>query len=72
MWGPKQEKMQKPRVLRFQHAGVIRKSVVYETGCRHAAVQRGKQDQNIYSSVEYAQYGVMLNVMLWNVKCNVE
>ena len=35
----------------FQHAGVTEKmSVVYETECRHAAVQRGKQDQNIYST----------------------
>ena len=32
-------------LLDFQHAGV-RKSVVYEMECRHAAVQRGKQDQN--------------------------
>ena len=34
-------------LLDFQHAGVTeKKSVVYETECRHAAVQRGKQDQN--------------------------
>ena len=34
-------------LLDFQHAGVrSRKSVVYETECRHVAVQRGKQDQN--------------------------
>ena len=27
-------------------SGCQKKSVVYETGCRYAAVQRGKQDQN--------------------------
>ncbi len=32
-------------LLDFQHAGV-KKSVVYEMECRHAAVQRGKEDQN--------------------------
>ena len=33
-------------LLDFQHACVRKKSVVYETECRHVAVQRGKQDQN--------------------------
>ena len=33
-------------LLDFQHADARKKSVVYETECRHAAVQRGKQDQN--------------------------
>ena len=33
-------------LLDFQHAGCQKKSVVYGTECRHAAVQRGKQDQN--------------------------
>ena len=59
MWGPKQEKVRKPAresgkamslaliLLDFQHAGVRRSlNVVHETKCRHAAVQRGKQDQN--------------------------
>ena len=32
-------------LLDFQHVGV-EKSVVYETECRHVAVQKGKQDQN--------------------------
>ena len=30
----------------FQHGGCQKKSVVYETECRHVAVQRGKEDQN--------------------------
>ena len=33
-------------LLDFQHVGCQKKSVVYETECRHAAVQRGKQEQN--------------------------
>ena len=37
-------------LLDFQHCGCQKKSVVYETECRHAAVQRGKQDQNHYST----------------------
>ena len=35
-------------VLDFQHAGQ-KKSIVYEMECRHAAVQRGKQDQIFYN-----------------------
>ena len=31
-------------LLDFQHAGCQKKSVVYETECRHVAVQRDKQD----------------------------
>ena len=31
----------------FSACGCQRKSVVYETECRHVAVQRGKQDQNL-------------------------
>ena len=30
----------------FPACGCQKKSVVYETECRHAEVQRGKQDQN--------------------------
>ena len=30
----------------FPTCGCQKKSVVYEMECRHAAVQRGKQDQN--------------------------
>ena len=30
----------------FPACGYQKKSLVYETECRHAAVQRGKQDQN--------------------------
>ena len=33
-------------VVGFPACGCQKKSVVYETECRHAAVQRGKQDQN--------------------------
>ena len=51
MWGPKQEKVRKPWVLRlycwiFSMRVSEKKSVVYETECRHVAIQRGKQDQN--------------------------
>ena len=51
MWGPKQEGAKAMSLvfvlLDFQHAGVMtKKSVVYETECRHAAVQRGKQNKN--------------------------
>ena len=50
MWCPKQEKVQKLCVLRcvvrFSACGCQKKSVVYETECRHVAVQRDKQDQN--------------------------
>ena len=34
-------------IVGFPAFGCQKKSVVYETECRHAAVQRGKQD-NIY------------------------
>ena len=37
-------------LLDFQHADARKKSVMYETECRHAAVQRGKQDQNHLST----------------------
>ena len=30
----------------FLACGCQKKSVVYETECRHVAVQKGKQDQN--------------------------
>ena len=46
MWGPKQEKLRKPRVLHLycwifgMHCQ--KKGVVYATQWRHAAVQRGK------------------------------
>ena len=30
----------------FLACGCQKKSIVYETECRHVAVQRGKQDQN--------------------------
>ena len=30
----------------FSACGCRRKSLVYETECRHVAVQKGKQDQN--------------------------
>ena len=30
----------------FSACGYQKKGVVYETECRHVAVQRGKQDQN--------------------------
>ena len=33
-------------IVGFPACGCQKKSVVYETECRHAAVQRGKQDQN--------------------------
>ena len=57
MWGPKQEKVRKPlmslafhfSIFGFPACGCQKMSVVYETECRHAAVQRGKQDQIIYS-----------------------
>ena len=45
MWGPMQEKVRKPCVciVGFPACG-CQKNVVHETECRHAAVQRGKQD----------------------------
>ena len=50
MWGPKQEKVGKPRVsvciVGLSAYGYQKKSVVYETECRRVAGQRGKQDQN--------------------------
>ena len=33
-------------VVGFSTCGCQKKSVVYETECRHVAGQRGKQDQN--------------------------
>ena len=33
-------------LLDFQHPGVRRRACMYETECRHVAVQRDKQDQN--------------------------
>ena len=33
-------------IVGFPACGCQKKSVVYEIECRHAAVQRGKQDQN--------------------------
>ena len=33
-------------IVEFPACGCQKKSVVYEMECRHAAVQRGKQDQN--------------------------
>ena len=33
-------------LLDFAACGRQKKSVVYETECRHVAVQKGKQDQN--------------------------
>ena len=33
-------------IVGFPACGCQKKNVVYETECRHAAVQRGKQDQN--------------------------
>ena len=50
MLGPKQEKVESHEscvcIVGFPACGCRKKSVVYETECRHAAVQRGKQDQN--------------------------
>ena len=51
MWSPKEDKVQKPRALplycwNFSYTMCQKKSVVYETECRHVAVERGKQDQN--------------------------
>ena len=34
----------------FEHAGVRIVSEVYETECRHVAIQRGECDQNCYST----------------------
>ena len=51
MWGPKQEKVRKPRLLRL-YCWIAslqvskQERIVYEMECRHVAVQRGKQDQN--------------------------
>ncbi len=49
MWG--ESLLRKPEscvcIVGFPACGCQKKSVVYETECRHAAVQRGKQD-NIY------------------------
>ena len=33
-------------IVGFSACGCQKKSIVYEMECRHAAVQRGKQDQN--------------------------
>ena len=55
MWGPKQEKARKPRLLRlycwiFSICGCQKKSVVYETECRHVAVQKVSRTRTIYST----------------------
>ena len=50
MWGSKQVKVRSHEscvcIVGFPACGCQKKSVVYEMECRHAAVQRGKQDQN--------------------------
>ena len=53
VWGPKQEKMRNHEsrvcIVRFSAYGCQKKSVVYETECRHVAVQRGNRIRTIYS-----------------------
>ena len=50
MWGPKQEKVRSHEscvcVVGLSACGCQKKSVVYETGRKHVAVQRSKRDQN--------------------------
>ena len=52
--------MRKPEscvcIVGFPACGCQKKSVVYETECRHAAVQRGKQD-NIYIYIYQGSWG---------------
>ena len=51
MWGPKQNKHESHDscvcIAGFSACGCQKKSAVYETGWRHVAVQKGKQDQNL-------------------------
>ena len=48
--GSEAEEMRKPWVLHLYCWILLdtrqKKSIVYETECRHVAVQKGKQDQN--------------------------
>ena len=54
-------------IVGFPACGCQKKSVVYETECRHAAVQTGKQDQNyLYSTETHTSYFI-LNTF-WNGK----
>ena len=47
MWGRRCESHESCIcIVGFPACGCQKKSVAYETECRHAAVQRGKQDQN--------------------------
>ena len=50
MCGPKQEEVRNHEscvcIVGFPACGCQKKSVVYEMECRHAAVQRDKQNQN--------------------------
>ena len=39
----------------FSACGCQKKSVVYETECRHVAVQRGKQDQKSFVTFKHIQ-----------------
>ena len=56
MWGPKEEKVRKPRVLRlYCKIFSMLKSVAYETKCRHVGVHRGKHEQSsLYSTETHA------------------
>ena len=40
----------------FSAGGFQKKSVVYETECRHVAVQKGKQDQNHLQHIQATLY----------------
>ena len=50
MWDPKKRMCESHEscvcIVGFPACGCQKKNVVYEAECRHAAVQRGKQDQN--------------------------
>ena len=52
MWGPKQKKHESHDscvcIAGLSTCGCQKKSAVYETECRHAAVQRGKQDHVVF------------------------
>ena len=53
-------------IVGFSACGCQKKSVVYETECRHVAVQRDKQDQNIYTTETHTS-DFILNTF-WNGK----
>ena len=58
-------------IVEYSSLGCQKKSVVYETECRHVAVQRDKQDQKIVYSTETLRATFYLIRSKLGSQCNV-